>query len=83
MAKTALPPGDADTPKDVTPVSPQFKLIFFSVMALTVASGVACVVLASQSKGDESKQLVETFSTTWKIGFGAIVGLIGGKSVKD
>jgi hypothetical protein len=30
---------------------------------------------------DLAKTLFETTSTTWKMGFGAILGLIGGKAI--
>lgn len=63
-------------------LTPAFKLVFLSVIALTVLSLVGCFVLVLSLKeplSDGVKGLIETCSTTWKLGFGAVVGLIGGK----
>ena len=64
-------------------VSPMFKLIFITVVLLTITSAILSVVLAllPGPGNDTVKNLVETFSGTWKMGFGAIIGLIGGKAV--
>jgi len=63
-------------------LTPAFKLIFFSVLGLTVLSLVASFVLViREQQTEETKRLAETCSTTWKLGFGAIVGLIGGKAL--
>jgi hypothetical protein len=66
-------------PIDLTPA---FKLIFLSVLALTFLSYVGSLFLAvfdASHPTENVKQLIDTFSTTWKLGFGAIIGLIGGK----
>ncbi|GIJ50031.1 hypothetical protein Val02_69170 [Virgisporangium aliadipatigenens] len=63
-------------------VSPRFKLIFSTVVGLTVVSLILNVVLALF--GGESAQVQaasEACSTAFKMGFGAIVGLIGGRSM--
>jgi len=59
-----------------------FKLIFLSVMSLTVLSLAVNVYLlfSFPTPSEEAKRLIETCSTTWKLGFGAILGLIGGKT---
>ena len=49
-------------------------MIALSVLSLGV--GVYLVQLPNQS--EEIKRLSETCSTTWKLDFGAIVGLVGG-----
>jgi hypothetical protein len=61
-----------------------FRLAFFSALFLTILSLAVAVYLATlpqDAQSEEAKRLVETCSTTWKIGFGAIVGLIGGKAL--
>lgn len=59
---------------------PYFKLIFSTVVALTVLALVLNVILAIFcSDSDQVKAVAETRSTTYKMGFGAIVGLIGDK----
>jgi len=65
------------------PMPPKiFKLIFFSVMTLTVLSlaVTVCLLFSFPNPSEEAKRLIETCSTTWKLGFGAILGLIGGKT---
>ena len=63
-------------------LSPIFKLIFLTVLGLTLISLVVALYLASKGSITEYQaDLFTTCSTTWKMGFGAIVGLIGGKVV--
>lgn len=60
---------------------PHFKLIFSTVVAMTVLALVLNVLLALLgSDSDQVKAVAETCSTAYKMGFGAIVGLIGGKA---
>lgn len=63
-------------------LAPEFKLIFLTVVALTVISlGVAIGLAMIENPSAGAKRLSETVSTTYKMGFGAIIGLIGGKSL--
>ena len=64
-------------------VTPTFKLVFASVLGLTVVSLLTVILLAVfvQNPSDQVKAVIETCSTTFKMGFGAIVGLIGGKAL--
>ena len=56
-------------------VSPAFKLVFFSVLGLTVLSLIAgFVAVAFLEQTEDAKRFAETCSTTWKMGFGAIGG---------
>jgi hypothetical protein len=60
------------------PVS--FRLALLLAFALTVmsfAGSIALALLGPPTKPVEG--LIETFSTTWKIGCGAFFGLLGGK----
>ena len=67
----------------VKSVSPAFKLAFSAVVILTVVSAVGATVIAFTA-GDplppNQQAIFETFNTAWKMGFGAIVGLLGGKA---
>lgn len=61
---------------------PHFKLIFCTVVALTVLALSLNVLLAVfGSDSDQVRAVAETCSTTYKMGFGAIVGLIGGRAL--
>ena len=69
------------TPDNEADLTPRFKLIFSTVAALTVLALILTVLLAAF--GGESEQVeaaAEACSTTYKMGFGAIVGLIGGRA---
>lgn len=61
-------------------LDPGFKYSLICVAAFTLlalATSVALAVFANPS--DAVKSLIETLSTTYKMGFGALVGLVGGK----
>jgi len=71
---------DRHAPGDGSDLMPRFKLIFSTVAALTVLALILNVLLATL--GNDSEQVraaAEACSTTYKMGFGAIVGLIGGR----
>lgn len=59
-----------------------FNLVFATVVGLTLVALVSNLLLAFF--GNDSDQMVaaaETCSTTYKMGFGAIVGLLGTRSM--
>lgn len=59
-----------------------FKLVFFSVFAIALISGGTAVNLSAQPNlTQEQKEIVTTCTDTWKICVGAIVGLIGGRTL--
>ena len=58
------------------------KTAFWVVVGLTSLSLIAAVFLATrpiEQQGDAVRKLIETCDTTWKMGFGGILGLVGGK----
>ena len=72
----------ARPPASQVKLTPAFTLIFFSVLGLTILSLIVSIYLVQlPNQSEEVKRLAETCSTTWKLGFGAIVGLIGGKAL--
>lgn len=63
-------------------LSPTFKLVFLSVLGITLltfAVHVALVIFLDDPNA-QAVTLIETCSTLTKAGFGAIVGLVGGKA---
>jgi hypothetical protein len=61
-----------------------FKWVFFTVVSLTTLSLVTSILLSFNSTPSPLQiSLFETCTTTWKMGFGAIVGLIGGKAIES
>lgn len=71
---------DAGSPSDAPRETPRFDLIFGTVVALTVLALLVNVVLALLGDGSaQVKTVADACSTTYKMGFGAIVGLLGGR----
>ncbi len=68
-------------------LSPAFKLVFVSVLALTLiclflgCSLVGLTLHAGRSLTSQENVLFDLFTSTFKLGFGAIVGLLGGKAL--
>lgn len=58
-----------------------FKIVFIVVIILTGISLVISTIVATFCPNPSTLQisLFETCSTTWKMGFGTIMGMIGGK----
>ncbi len=64
-------------------VSPGFKLVFLTVLGLTVASAATAggIAFAAEPALSANQQSVfETLNLVWKLGTGAIFGLLGGKA---
>lgn len=72
------PPAEKSTKKFL--LDPGFNYSLVCVVGFTLlawATSVALAVFVNPS--DVVKSLIETFSTTYKMGIGALVGLVGGK----
>lgn len=63
-------------------LTPTFKLVFLSALSITILSVILCCPLAILgAETPEKKALFEACLTTFKLGFGAIIGLLGGKAL--
>lgn len=63
-------------------LSPSFKLTVLLVASLTVLSLFTAIYLSSLIQLTPiQERLFDTCSTTWKIGFMAIVGLLAGRAI--
>lgn len=64
-------------------LSPRFKWTLVSIVGLTLLSLMVSLtlVLMVDPLTPEGKSLFQTTTTTWKMGFGAIVGLVSGKAL--
>ena len=74
---------DALSATPVNVVSQGYKLVFFAALALTTLSGLGVILIAFFSDEVLTNNQQETFDTlnsAWKMGFGAIIGLVGGKA---
>lgn len=60
-------------------LSVRYLLTVLAVFLMTVGSAMASVALVVLVPDQRAGPLVETFSTTFKMGFGAFIGLLGGK----
>lgn len=62
-------------------LSPTFKVVLIVVIVFTSLSFVASIALTVAPDTDSTKQVMEMTLTTFKLGFGALVGLLGGKTI--
>lgn len=67
-------------------LSPTFKLVFVSVLALTIiclllACTLVMTIRTGGSLSTEGKALFDLSTSMFKLGFGAIIGLLGGKAL--
>jgi uncharacterized membrane protein len=72
----------AATEQIVKSISPHFKMVFLTVTAITGVFFLAnlAIVLGVHNPTDQMKSFVTTTTALYQAGFGAIVGLIGGKA---
>lgn len=76
--------------KDKLVISAHFKLVFLSVLGLTVFCFLVCLAIGfingdADTMDDipEIQEEIFTFARFgWQSGFGAIIGLIGGKALE-
>ncbi|MFC4980014.1 hypothetical protein [Streptomyces atroolivaceus] len=69
---------------EVTTVTAHFKLVFICVTVITVLTLVASLYIGIfiEKPTDAAKSAMDTCSTLANLGFGAMVGLLGGKAVQ-
>ena len=62
-------------------ISPVFKLVFLTVLGLTIVCLAVSLYLAMQQQNEATKSLNEKVLTVFNLGCGAIIGLLGGKTI--
>lgn len=69
-------------PNKITYISPYFKLVLGCVFILTIVSlSVSIYLSCDKLLTDEAKKLIGVCTTCYQMGFGAIIGLLGGKAL--
>jgi hypothetical protein len=68
--------------EQISVVTPRFRLVFISVLVLTISLLILDVVLVLiiDNPDPEAQNLMDLCSRLATIGFGAIIGLLGGKA---
>jgi hypothetical protein len=68
-------------PRSPIVLKPAFKLIFLTVVGITLLAGVAEIVMAGfwTTPTPNQQSAFEAIGFAWKAGIGAIFGLLGGK----
>ncbi len=62
-------------------ITSTFKLVFGTVVGLTMLSGGTAFRLAAQEQlSPQQSRVFETCSATWQMGVGAVFGLLGSKA---
>jgi hypothetical protein len=81
-AMTDAPTGNVSTPV-VTTVTAHFKLVFLCVTVITVLTLMASLYIGIfvEKPTEAAKSAMNTCATLANLGFGAMVGLLGGKAV--
>jgi hypothetical protein len=73
--------GSLDDVPGAIKVDPTFKLVFLGAFGLTVLAGTAWVLAALLAQpNDSTRSVINGCETLTQIGFGAVVGLLGGKT---
>lgn len=87
MPHTAPVPGTL-APQPTNPdyvLTPRFKWVFSTIVGFTILILIAyialCVIFPHEDPTSRIQGLIETLKSTFMIGFGAIVGLLGGKAL--
>lgn len=62
-------------------LSPAFKIVLLIVIVFTSLSFVGSIALTFAKDSVPTRQVLEMTVTTFKLGFGALVGLLGGKTI--
>lgn len=59
-----------------------FQQVFFTVVCFTLLSGSTSVWYSTKPQlSPQENRVFETSNTTWNLGIGAIVGLLGSKAI--
>lgn len=78
--RTSPPPNPTADPQYGQSVNPTFRMVFLSVLAITVLCLIAVIAMAIFARDTDSvKSAEDTCATAFKMGVGAILGLLAGR----
>lgn len=81
MANGGGPPPSVPNPAASVTITPVFKLVFLSVLLLTLLCLGISVYISLQGVTQAAQNLNEKLLAVFNLGCGAIIGLLGGKSL--
>jgi hypothetical protein len=67
--------------ESVVTLTPTFKLVFLSVLGITLICLMLAVFIALHQQTDATKNLNDKLLSVFTLGCGAIIGLLGGKTL--
>jgi hypothetical protein len=65
----------------VVTLTPAFKLVFLSVLGITLVCLVLAVFISLQTQNEAIKALNDKLLSVFTLGCGAIIGLLGGRTL--
>lgn len=68
--------------EEIVTLTPTFKLVFLSVLSITLLCLVLAVFLALREQNEATKNLNEKLLSVFTLGCGAIIGLLGGRTLR-
>jgi hypothetical protein len=74
---------NSTSPSGQTKVDPTFKMVFWAIIVLSVACLATNILMAVLIEDPTApvEHALEITGSAWTVGFGAVLGLLGGKAL--